>query len=210
MDEPFYAAYLASSGRADPGRDDILTAHETDPQQAAQDCLKNRDADYVFQKHMPLHMLSHFPLDWAEQAQHFFLLRHPRRVIASYTKVRPDAAVADLGFRAQRQLYAKLTDITGMPPPIIHSEDILKAPKAALSALCRAMDMSFDKAMLSWTPGAKPEDGVWAKYWYDNVINSSGFAPLNPKLPKLSPRYDDILKACEADYAALAQEALNL
>ena len=29
--------------------------------------------------------------------------------------------------------------------------------------------------MLSWAPGPKKADGVWAKYWYQNVHTSSGF-----------------------------------
>lgn len=208
-DEPFYAPFLKVSGRDDPGRDAILAAHETDPFKVAQACLKDRGVDYYFQKHMPLHMLPGFPMDWAKDAQHFFLLRHPRRVIASYTKVRPNAAVADFGFQAQRRLYAQLTAITGRPPPVIHAEDILKNPKAALRALCAALNMPFDPAMLSWTAGPKPEDGIWAKYWYGNVITSTGFAPFNPEWPSLSAQYDDILAACKADYDVLAAMALN-
>jgi hypothetical protein len=29
--------------------------------------------------------------------------------------------------------------------------------------------------MLHWPRGSKPEDGVWAKYWYNNVHQSAGF-----------------------------------
>jgi len=31
--------------------------------------------------------------------------------------------------------------------------------------------------MLSWPPGPRASDGVWAKVWYDSVERSSGFAP---------------------------------
>lgn len=208
-DEPFYAPYLLATGRDDPGRDDILSAHESDPEKVAQDCLKDTGTAYYFQKHMPLHMCAEFALDWAKSAAHFFLLRHPRRVIASYIKIRPDPVLHDLGFRAQRRLYEALTDITGAPPPVIHSENILKNPKTALMALCAALDIPFDEAMLSWPAGLKPEDGVWAPHWYGNVISSTGFAPFNPDMPTLDARYDKILAACEADYAVMAQKALN-
>ena len=199
-DEPFYAPFLKVSGRDDPGRDKILRAHETDPKIIAQDCLKYTGTDYYFQKHMPLHMADSFPLDWVTKAKHFFLLRHPARVIASYVKVRPDVTIDDLGFRAQRQLYDKFTQLTGTPPPIIHAEDILQNPEMALSSLCGALDMPFDPAMLSWTAGLKPEDGVWAPFWYGNVIGSTSFAPFNPIRPDIAPRYLDLLRACLADY----------
>ena len=29
--------------------------------------------------------------------------------------------------------------------------------------------------MLNWDRGGIKEDGVWAKYWYENVHNSEGF-----------------------------------
>jgi Sulfotransferase domain len=29
--------------------------------------------------------------------------------------------------------------------------------------------------MLDWQPGPKPYDGVWARYWYNNVHKSTGF-----------------------------------
>ncbi|MEP6342647.1 MAG: HAD family hydrolase [Maricaulaceae bacterium] len=208
-DEPFYAPFLLATGRDDPGRDKILAAHETDAKTVAKHCLQDTGTDYYFQKHMPLHMLDGFPLCWAKEAKHFFLLRHPKRVIASYVKVRPEVTVEDVGFRAQRRLYDMLTDMTGTPPPVIHSEDILKNPKTALSALCAAIDIPFDAAMLSWEAGPKAEDGAWAPHWYGNVINSTGFAPFNPNIPMIAPQYDRLLSACENDYKALEDMAIK-
>jgi len=91
-----------------------------------------------------------FRLDWAKSATHFFLIRNPARVIASYIKGRQDVNVDDLGFKAQIQLYDKLSNMTGRPPPVIDSFDILQDPEKALKALCAAIDIPFDNAMLSW------------------------------------------------------------
>jgi len=88
IDEPFFAPFLAISGKAHPGRDETLTAHETDPDKVAALCRTPHETEYVFQKHMPHHMLDGFPMGWANGAKHFFLIRHPRRVIASYAKGR--------------------------------------------------------------------------------------------------------------------------
>jgi len=208
-DEPFYAPYLKATGRDDPGRSEILAAHETNAAIVAEQCLKETGTDYFFQKQMPLHMRPGFPLEWAAGAKHFFLLRHPARVIASYTKVRPGVTIEDFGFRAQRRLYETLTEMTGTPPPVIHSEDILKRPKAALTALCKAIGIPFDDAMLRWEAGPKPEDGVWAPHWYGNVVKSTGFAPYKLDMPDINPRYSDHLTACKADYAVMANLAIS-
>jgi len=46
-----------------------------------------------------------------------------------------------------------------------------------LSQLCAAVGIEFDEAMLSWPPGPRSEDGVWAPHWYAAVERSTGFDP---------------------------------
>ena len=142
---------------------------------------------------------------WTKEAAHFFLIRHPRRVIASYAKSRSDFDLADLGFAAQRQLWETLNR-----PPVIHSETILQDPEAALTQLCLALNIPFDPAMLSWTSGRKPEDGAWAPWWYEAVWASTGFGPPPGPLPEIDPIYMPLLSACEADYAALSRQAIKV
>jgi len=181
LDEPFFAPYLKRTGKAHPGRKETLEAHETDPKKVEKICLAPTDHIYSFQKHMPHHMLPDFPKAWTEQAKHFFLLRHPRRVIASYARGRADFGVDDLGFAAQRELWESLGR-----PPVIESEAILENPELALRALCAAIDIPFDPAMLSWPAGPRPEDGAWAPWWYESVWASTGFGPPpRPKLPEI-------------------------
>ena len=44
-------------------------------------------------------------------------------------------------------------------------------------ALCSALGLAWDPAMLSWAAGARPEDGVWAPWWYGTTHQSTGFTP---------------------------------
>jgi len=53
--------------------------------------------------------------------------------------------------------------------------------------------------MLSWAPGPRPEDGVWAKYWYKSVINSTGFKAPPTTRPVIS-----------GEHAALYAQSLPL
>ena len=199
MDEPFFAPFLKATGKPHPGREETLAAHETDPVKVAELCASQSSHSYSFQKHMPHHMLSGFPLEWAADAKHFFLLRHPQRVIASYAKSRADFDLDDLGFAAQHRLWTQLGQ-----PPVIHSETILQDPEAALTALCDAINIPFDPAMLSWPQGPQSTDGAWAPWWYDSVWRSTGFGPPPGALPETSPAYQDLLSACLVHYETLS------
>jgi hypothetical protein len=205
MDEPFFAPYLIVSGKAHPGREETLAVHETDPEKVAALCLMETSEAYSFQKHMPHHMLPGFPMDWAKDAKHFFLLRHPQRVIASYAKGRAEFELEDLGFSPQRKLWEQLGR-----PPVIHSETILKDPEEALRKLCAAIDIPFDAAMLSWPAGPRDEDGAWAPWWYDSVHRSTGFGPAPTAMPFISDEHHPMLAACLPDYEALAVSAIKV
>jgi hypothetical protein len=39
--------------------------------------------------------------------------------------------------------------------------------------------------MLHWPAGPRASDGVWARYWYDAVIASTGFEPYRPRTVRL-------------------------
>ena len=205
MDEPFFAPYLKVNGKAHPGREETLIGHETDPQKVADICRAKPDTAYSFQKHMPHHMLEGFPMDWAKGAKHFFLIREPTRVIASYAKGREHFDLDDLGFAPQRKLW----DALGRPP-VIDSMDILRWPKTMLSQLCRAINIPFDDAMLSWKIGPRETDGAWAPYWYKSVENSSGFTAPPETDPIVPPQYQDMLKACETEYKIMEARKLTL
>ena len=211
-DEPFFAPFLHVSGVDHPGRTETLETHETNPVLVGQRCAAPPPSgeDYFFQKHMPHHMLPGFPLGWAANAKHFFLIREPARVITSYAKGRKAFTLDDLGFAPQRRLFDDLTNTMDKAPPVMDSADILKTPEAALRALCAALDMPFDLAMLSWRAGPKPEDGAWAPYWYASVETSTGFGAPPSHEPDMPPKYRDMLAACEADYAELRTRRIQV
>ena len=205
MDEPFFAPYLVATGKEHPGREETLARHETDPDKVGKMCLATPLTPFSFQKHMPQHMVDGFPMDWAKSAKHFFLIREPSRVIASYIRGRAKFLVEDLGFSAQRQLWFELGR-----PPVIDSLDILKAPEVMLRRLCMAIDIPWDPAMLSWEAGLKPEDGAWAPYWYHSVQNSTGFGPPPDKQAIVDEAYKKVLNEVQPDFDILYENRLRL
>ena len=205
MDEPFFAPYLVATGKAHPGREETLARHENDPEKVAKICAAPPTAAYSFQKHMPQHMVEGFPMDWAKGAKHFFLIREPARVIASYARSRAEFVVEDLGFKAQRRLWTKLGC-----PPVIDSSDILRSPDKMLERLCEAIDIAWDPAMLSWEAGLRPEDGAWAPFWYHSVHKSTGFGKPPGTAPIVDERYKSYLNEVQPDFDYLYENRLSL
>lgn len=211
-DEPFYAAYLAATGIDHPMRDEVIAGYETDPAKIAAACLGPvpHGRPVFYQKHMNHHMVEGFPLGWAEHPSvtNVFLIRDPALMAASYDAKREHASLDDLGAVRQRDLFDREADRLGRAPPVIDATRVLENPERTLGALCAAIDLAWDPAMLSWAPGPRPEDGIWAAHWYGSVEASSGFAPPPKAAPQLSDHARRLADAARPSYDALALHAL--
>jgi hypothetical protein len=103
-----------------------------------------------------------------------FLIRDPRQLIASFAQIISNPTMADIGVKKQHQLFTWLRD-SGQEPVVLDSGELLKDPPDVLRKLCTSLHLLFESGMLSWSPGPRPEDGIWAKYWYQSVLSSTGF-----------------------------------
>ncbi|WP_458792096.1 sulfotransferase-like domain-containing protein [Yoonia sp. MH D7] len=199
-DEPFYAPYLAKTGLDHPMAAEIIAGHENDPNAVAQRCIDPIPAQkpHLYMKHMPHHMIDGFPLDWTRDCVNIHLIRHPAYVIASYGVKRADITDDDIGFRQQAALFDRIGGL------VIDSADIRQEPENALRKLCKAIDLPFDSAMLSWSAGPRDDDGIWAAHWYNAVHKSTGFAGTEGPLPTLSGRDLTLLENALPHYEKLA------
>ncbi len=209
-DEPFYAPFLMASGLDHPLREAILSRHECDPAKVAAACggPAPGGARLFYQKHMTHHMLPQFDLSFMARARNAFLIREPARVVASYEVKREDPTFEDLGFERQQALFLREADRLGRAPPVVDSLRIATAPEATLRALCAALDIAFDRAMLSWEPGPRPQDGAWGPHWYNAIYASSGFAAPNLTPPNLSAHGRRLAERAQPFYDSLARHAI--
>ncbi|WP_135502737.1 HAD family hydrolase [Roseovarius aestuariivivens] len=211
IDEPFYAAYLAQTGLEHPMRDAILAAQPQDLEQVIEGLLGpipgNRP--HYYQKHMAQHMIAGFPRDWLFELTNVFLIRHPARVAASFSAKYDNPTLDDIGFVQQAELFDMLRT-NDHAPVVIDSADIRRAPEAMLRALCAAIGLPFDPAMLSWPKGGHADDGVWAAHWYKAVHDSTGFAAAEGDLPQLDGPRADLAEAAMPAYQHLSQYRLEL
>lgn len=204
-DEPFYAPYLKATGIGHPMASEIMAAHETDPEAVAARCTGTIPAQkpHFYMKHMPLHMLDGFPLDWAGSCVNVHLIRHPARVVASYAAKREAPTFDDIGFHQQTTLFERF------PGPVLDSADIRRDPQSVLGALCEKIGLPFDPAMLRWEAGPRADDGVWARHWYGAVHRSTGFAGNEGPLPQLDGPLKALADRAMPHYEALAARALK-
>lgn len=193
-DEPFYASYLARIGLDHPGRAEVLASQPQDWRTVAENLSAGpapQPCKVWYQKHMGQHMTPEMMGDWLLAFDHIFLIRHPGRVITSYRKVIPEMSLAETGLTWQGLLFDLIREKRGITPPVIRAEDLRVQPESTLRALCSALDLDWDPAMLSWPAGPHPQDGVWAEYWYANTWSTTGFdtalspegAPPEPDVP---------------------------
>jgi hypothetical protein len=205
-DEPFYAFYLSTSGIDHPGADEVIASQPTDWRTVAAQVTSAPlpdGATVAYQKHMTHHMLPEVDLDALEGLTHAFLVRDPAEVLLSYAKVRHEPTLEDLGWPQQLRLYESFGG------PVVEARDVLEEPERTLRALCGAVGVAFDPAMLAWPAGRRDTDGVWARHWYDSVRASTGFGPYRPPSEEVPERLRPLLDRCRPYYEALHPHRLR-
>ncbi len=212
VDEPFYAAYLHTTGLEHPAREAVIASQATDWRVVANALTDDAPAAVYYQKHMTQHMLADMDLAFTEAFTNCFLIREPRRIIASYARIRPTFSLEELGFTQQKALFDRECERRGEVPPVLDAALTLEDPRGVLGELCARVGIAFDEAMLRWPSGPRDSDGVWAPHWYGSVWESTGFAradspmgsdeekdrvatPLTPAQEELCARADDIYHA---------------
>ena len=209
-DEPFYAAYLNATGLDHPMRREILGAGLGQARDVIAACTgANPEGKPVFyQKHMTQHMVPGFDRSWITSVKNAFLIRHPARVIASYAEKRENPTLDDIGFRQQAELFDMVCQSAGKAPPVLDSFAIRLDPRAQLTKLCAALEISFQDQMLHWPAGGHRSDGIWASHWYGAVWKSTGFAGAEGGLPDVPAHLVPVLEQALPFYEKMAGHSL--
>ena len=212
VDEPFYAFFLNSTGLVHPVNEEILASQPTDWREVANAMTGAvpGGAKVYYQKQMAHHLLPEMGREWMRDLTHAFLIREPRAMLSSYDVKREKATVEDLGFKQQVDLYKWLIEELGCAPPIIDSKDVLTNPGQMLHDLCLELGIGYQPSMLSWEPGPRETDGVWAEHWYDAVLGSTGFRPYKPKDIQLSPELEAVAAEAQPYYDFLMKRRIQL
>ncbi len=203
LDEPFYGYYLqnASLENEHPSQKEVLQTMELKEEKIIEGINSLSKKKTVFVKGMAHHYLTNSPsfiLNW----DNVILIRHPKKLIASFSKVIHTPTMNDIGIKKASELFLFMKK-SGKTPIVIDSDELLKNPKVYLKKLCDLLNIPFSEKMLRWKKGGIPEDGIWAKHWYGNVHDSEGFAEqksssqpfpklLEPLLEEALPYYETL------------------
>ncbi|SNR36822.1 sulfotransferase family protein [Puniceibacterium sediminis] len=210
VDEPFYGPYLRDTGLQHPMRDEIIASRPETADQVVASLLGPipDGRPHAYHKHMSQHMIDGMPRDWIAGVTNVFLIRHPARVLASFSAKYQETTLSDIGFVQQAELFDQLLD-QGQTPVVIDSADIRENPERMLRLLCDAIGLPFDAAMLSWPAGGHAADGIWSDVWYGSVHKSTGFAGPEGPLPPLGKDMADIAAQALLYYDHLAAHRLR-
>jgi hypothetical protein len=206
VDEPLYAYYLHETDADHPVRDEVIAAGETSGQAVVHELTTSPVDGVYYQKHMSHHLLPQLPRDWIGSLTNVLLIRDPAEVVASYVRSRALGAIDDIGVLQQAALY----DDLGGAAPVVDAADFLQNPEGYLRWLCAHIGVEFTDRMLQWPAGPRDSDGVWAPYWYDAVMASTGFEAYRARAVELDGEALAVAEAARPHYERLHAERVVL
>lgn len=208
FDEPLYAHYLSQTDAKayHPMAKEVLGNMENDGDRVIEMMRANTEKPILFFKQMT-HHLENISWNFLSEMTNVILTRDPVEMLPSYAKEIENPTMKDVGYSKHIKLLEYLED-NNLPVIVIDSKSILMNPDSQLRSLCGALNIPFDKSMLSWEPGSISEDGVWAKHWYGNVHKSTGFTLYSPKMAPFPERLKPLLEECQPLYDRLQKLSL--
>lgn len=202
-DEPLYGYYLKNSPADEyhPAAEETMESQECNGRKVVEHMLNDNSKPVLFFKNMTHHLLD-LNISFMQNMVNVMLTRSPRDMIMSFAKVIPNPTMTDIGYTAHIKLVNQLKDL-GIKPIILDSKEVLLNPKKRLVQLCEQANIPWDENMLNWQAGARPEDGVWASHWYNNVHRSTGFGPYKENPDSFPKHLNGLLKESQALYDEL-------
>lgn len=229
FDEPLYGHYLATTGVVHPGGDVVLAAMDHDGERVVREVLlgdappagpgtlgfarsgvpgvQPPDRPVRVYKSMAHHIRGLDHVDVVTGMDHVLLTREPADMLRSLAAKIDRPTIDDTGFLEQATLLDTMEE-RGIAPIVIVAHHLLGDPAGVLGRVCSALRLPYDDGMTAWPAGEKPEDGVWAPYWYESVHRTTGFAPYVPHDTPCPTDLVPVLDACQPIFERLSAYAV--
>ena len=207
VDEPLYGHYLQTTGAGHPGIREVLDTMDDDGERVVREVILGPcERPIHFFKNMAHHLPGLDP-GFLDSITNVLLIRDPSEMLPSLASQLNSPTLRDTGLREQNVILDSIL-ARGEKPTVLDARELLLDPPGVLRRACAGLGVPFEAAMLSWPAGPKPEDGVWARYWYHNVHASTGFAPYNPPEDQFPARLEPLLEECLPYYERLQSYAI--
>jgi hypothetical protein len=210
-DEPFYAYYLKQTGADHPMAAEIVAQGQSDWREVARWLTSEipESKSIFYQKQMTHHLLSDVDRSWLANVTNCFLIRHPREVIVSYLKKNYEPTALDVGFPQQAEIFDWVCTHTSQRPLVIDARDVLENARRILGLICEALGVTFSDHMLTWPPGYRATDGIWAPHWYTEVVTSTSFQPYRQRDEQVPVKLERVYGECLECYDRLYEHRLK-
>lgn len=208
FDEPLYAHFLKETKAERPDREETLSLLENSGAKVIEQLiLGEHETEVVFFKNIANHVVS-LDLSFLDEVINVVLIRDPKEMLLSYTKVITEPTMLDLAMGYQEKIFNQL-NTKKQAVIVVDAKQLLLNPAKVLSELCAACEIPWKEEMLSWEAGARKEDGPWAKYWYHGVHKSTGFQPYREREGELAAHLIPLYEKCLPIYEYLSPFSLQ-
>jgi hypothetical protein len=208
VDEPLYGHYLRVTGAAHPGEKEVMAAMDCDGERVVREVILGPcERQILFMKNMAHHLVE-LDRNFLNYITNVLLIRDPEEMLPSLARQLPNPTLRDTGLAQQAEILDLILD-KDAEPVVLDAKYLLLDPPGTLERACKKLGIPFESSMLSWPAGPKPEDGVWARYWYDGVHSSTAFAPYRPKTEPFPERLEPLLRECRPFYERLRRFAIT-
>jgi hypothetical protein len=116
--------------------------------------------------------------------------------------------IDEVGYKKHLELLEFL-ETNSKKPIVLDSKAILINPERTLHTLCSAIGIPFEENMLKWPSKPRKEDGVWAKYWYKSVHQSTHFMNNQTNTNSFPKQLNELLEECMPYYNRLLEYSIG-
>jgi hypothetical protein len=178
LHEPYNDCYYFSRVRSTCKYGDHPAAWDYDAD-AVERRIRSETAPIVFFKDMAFMANPYISDEFLRAITNTFIIRNPLDAMYSIKQVKPDADEHDFGVLALGEMFDRVTRRLGQPAVVVDGDRLRNAPEQVLRAYCRAIDLEFDPAMLSWRQGDlrrwQPYEESSHRRWHKVLSETTGF-----------------------------------
>lgn len=202
--EPFGESYYYSEERLSDRYSDEEPRPEDNYENVLARLLEPHE-NRVFVKDMAYHTKPLIDPEFVSRFRNTFIIRDPKYVIASLSRMWPDFTLEETGFEQLYRLFRYATEAEEVV--VVDAMTFSENPVGVLAAYCEHLEIPFRTDDLSWQPGEVREWENW-EGWHEEAQQSSGIKPAERKDPELPPELQEAYEYCLPYYYQLAARAI--
>jgi hypothetical protein len=204
--EPFGESYYYSEERLSDRYSDEEPRPEDNYENVLARILEPREKR-VFVKDMAYYVKPLMGPEFVSRFRNTFIIRDPKYVIASLSRIWPDFTLEETGFEQLYRLFRYATDVDPEDVVAVDAMTFSENPVGVLSAYCEHLQIPFRTDSLSWQPREVRRWESW-EGWHEEAQQSTGIKPAERKDPVLPSELQNAYEYCLPYYYQLAAKAV--